>query len=89
MNLLSLLLSTAVLTFTVTALDFSPFSEAVHSIEDFFEKLNPNHQEPAEEPMHDNAACPDGDHLVKSFPYWNKSETLPCMYAGTIKTSAT
>lgn len=28
--------------------------------------------------------CPDNAHKVASMPYWNQSETLPCMYAGSL-----
>ena len=36
-----------------------------------------------------NADCPDHAHKVTSLPYWNAADTLPCMYAGTFKSSST
>ena len=33
--------------------------------------------------------CKDANHKVSSIPYWNSTQTLPCMYAGTFNVSNT
>jgi len=36
-----------------------------------------------------NGDCPDGPTKVTNLPFWNTSDTLPCMYSGFIKSSPT
>ena len=39
--------------------------------------------------LRDDPACPDNDHKITSLPYWDKTQTLPCMYSGTLNVSMT
>ncbi len=35
----------------------------------------------------DVQTCQDNIHKVTSLPYWDQSQTFPCMYAGTFNSS--
>ena len=36
---------------------------------------------------YEDESCTATPHLIESLPYFDKSYTFPCMYAGTYKTS--
>ena len=75
----------------------APVLDLMHRVED---KLGIGHNNKPKQPQEtsnpeqnivkdDPPVCPKGDHKVESLPYWDAGSTFPCMYAGTLKSSAT